>query len=183
LVGPDIAETIDKTLPFAQIAVACCKSDIAETSSRMDTALHISAQTDGYMLRSVPNAIWARISKAAANSGFSLFHHGTRLIDSLRRECDGVIAAEIFFSTSSRGDIAALKTIAEKANDKLRKLMTYERKPDGTYECTTALDCNECPEKPVCDNIREVITIRKGDRLITLERNSRPRNNMDEPQG
>jgi CO dehydrogenase/acetyl-CoA synthase beta subunit len=173
LVGPDVAETSQKAVPFAQIAIARSTADIEETSSAMDKVLHISAQTEGYMLRSIPTMVWARVSKEAARSGFSLYQHGSRLLSLLREECADIVAAEILFATSSREDVAGLKAIVEKANNKLRKLMTYERKPDGTYECMTALDCNECSEKPICDTIREVITIRKGDRLITLERKSR----------
>ncbi len=168
LVGPDIPETSEKMLPFAQIVVACCRSDIGETSLTMDRALHALAQIDGYMLRSVPDQIWARVSKDAARSGFSIRLLGRGLLSSLNEKCPGIAGSEIFFVTSNREDISALKGIVEPARDKLRKLQTYERRPDGTYECTTSLDCNECPEKPVCDNIREVITIRKGDRIITF---------------
>lgn len=173
LVGPDISETDQRAVPFAQIAIARSTGNTEETSLAMDKVLHISAQTNGYMLRSIPDMIWARVSKDAARSGFSLCQHGSRLLSLLHEKCADIAAAEILFATSSREDVAGLKAIVEKANDKMRKLMTYERKPDGTYECTTALDCNECSEKPICDTIREVITIRKGDRLITLERKSR----------
>ncbi|RJP73742.1 MAG: hypothetical protein C4532_04035 [Candidatus Abyssobacteria bacterium SURF_17] len=166
LIGPDIPETEEKMLPFAQIAFACCRGDIAETSWEMDRILHVRAQTDGYMLRSVPNLIWARVSKEAARSGFSLRDLGARLIEALNSECAGVTASEVLFVTSSREDVSALDAIVETARNKLRKLQTFERKADGTYECTTSLDCTECPEKPVCDTVRQVITIRKGDRII-----------------
>ena len=134
----------------------------------MDRVLHLSAQIDGYMLRSVPDLIWARVSKEAARSGFSLRRLGLRLIDSLNTGCDGVSKSEIFFVTSEREDVAELKKIVDPTRTTLRKLRTFGRKEDGTYECDTALDCEECPEKPVCDAIRDVITIRKGDRIITI---------------
>jgi len=116
----------------------------------------------------VPDQIWARVSKEAARSGFSMRQLGWSLLNSLNNECADITGSEIFFVTSNRQDVSVLKSIVDAARDKLRKLQTYERKPDGTYECTTSLDCSECPEKPVCDNIREVITIRKGDRIITF---------------
>lgn len=168
LVGPDIPETSQRMLPFAQIAVACCRNDIGEASLTMDRVLHVSAQVEGYMLRSVPDQIWARVSKEAARSGFLMRQLGWSLLNSINNECPTITGSEIFFVTSNREDVLALKDIVETARDKLRKLQTYERKPDGTYECTTSLDCSECPEKPVCDTIREVITIRKGDRIITF---------------
>ena len=168
LVGPDVTEAEQGRLPFAQIAVAACDGNIAEVCSTMDRALHACAHVEGYMLRSVPDLIWARVSKEAAGLGFSLLEHGLRLVASLRNECPEVSGVEIFFVTSSSGDVSAVDRIVEPARTRLRKLQAFELKPDGTYECDSSLDCSECPEKPVCDTVREVITIRKGDRLITL---------------
>jgi len=168
LVGPDINETNKHVLPFAQIAVVCCDGDIEDTCSAMDRVLHAAAQTDGYMLRSVPDLIWARVSKEAAQSGFSMQDLGLRLVDALHHQCAGINKAEIFFVTSSKEDVKEVDGIVGPARDKLRKLQTFERQDDGTYECESSLDCTECPEKPVCDAVREVLTIRKGDRIITL---------------
>jgi CO dehydrogenase/acetyl-CoA synthase beta subunit len=168
LVGPDVGETDKKMLPFAQIAIACCEGNIEDTCSTMDRVLHTSAQSDGYMLRSVPDMIWARVSKDAACRGFSMSRLGAGLIDSLNEECAGILKSEMFFVTSSREDVSELKERVDPARDKLRKLQAFARKEDGTYECDTGLDCVECPEKPVCDTIRDVIIIRKGDRIITL---------------
>ena len=168
LVGPDVSETKEKVLPFAQIAVACSSDVIEDTCSAMDRVLHTCAQTDGYMLRSVPDLIWARVSKEAAHSGFSLLEHGSRLLRHLNSRCDALNKCQIYFVTSTREDVAELNKMIDPARTKLRKLQTFGRKEDGTYECDTSLDCEECPEKPVCDTIREVITIRKGDRIIRI---------------
>jgi CO dehydrogenase/acetyl-CoA synthase beta subunit len=168
LVGPDVGETDDRTLPFAQIALACCDGDIERTCSTMDRVLHASAQTDGYMLRSVPDMIWARVSNKAADSGFSIRGLGSRLIGSLCDQCPGIGKSEMFFVTSSREDVSQLKEIVSPAQSKMRKLQSFGRNEDGVYECDTSLDCDVCPEKTVCDTIRDVITIRKGDRIITL---------------
>jgi CO dehydrogenase/acetyl-CoA synthase beta subunit len=168
LVGPDICDARADRLPFAQIALSRCTGDIQETASLIDRTLHTSAPTDGYMLRSAPDRIWARVSKQAARSGFSLLDVGARLLHALSRADTGITASEILFVTTSREDVSSLADIVEPARQKLRKLTQYVRADDGSYECASALDCTECPEKPVCDNIREVIKIRKGDRIIVL---------------
>ena len=93
---------------------------------------------------------------------------GSRLVDSVRENCPGVGKVEIFFVTSAREDIEELNEIVGPARSKLRKLQAFGRAEDGTYECDTSLDCTVCPEKTVCDTIRDVITIRKGDRIITF---------------
>lgn len=168
LVGPDVGETDQERLPFAQIALACCEGNIEEACSAMDRVLHASAQTDGYMLRSVPNMIWARVSKDAVRSGFSIRELGSRLIGSLSAKCPSAGKSEILFVTSNREEVSELNEIIGPARSKLRKLQAFGRSEDGAYECETSLDCTECPEKPVCDTIRDVITIRKGNRIITI---------------
>ena len=168
LVGPDLGETTEQRLSFAQIAVSHCESSPEETSPTMDRILHTSALIDGYMLRSMPNMIWARVSKDAMRSGFSLRDLGSILVGSLNSKCQGVIGSDIFFVTTGREDIEELNAIVNPAREKLRKIQAFGRNEDGSYECDTSLDCTVCPEKPVCDTIRDVIKIRKGDRIITI---------------
>lgn len=134
----------------------------------MDRQLHRSAQSDGYMIRSVPQLIWARVSKQAAHSGFSMFELGNRLIRSLWYDCEGITGAEILFVTTSKDDVSSLQNIVEVALAKLRKLLSFKLGDDDTYECTTALDCDDCSEQPVCNSVRDVIKLRKGDRIITF---------------
>ncbi len=168
LVGPDVGETDEETLPFAQIALACCEGNVEDTCSTMDRVLHASAQVNGYMLRSVPDMIWARVSKHAADSGFSLRGLGSRLLGSLDDQCPEILKSEIYFITSSREDVSQLDEIVAPVRSRLRQLQACGRNEDGTYECDTSLDCNVCPEQTVCDTIRDVITIRKGDRIISI---------------
>ncbi len=168
LVGPDVGETEEQRLSFAQIALSHCEGSPEEACPAMDRVLHASALIEGYMLRSVPNMIWARVSKDAMRSGFSLRDLGSILISSLNSKCPGIIGSEVLFVTGRREDIDELNEIVGPARDKLRKIQTFGRNEDGSYECDTSLDCTVCPEKPVCDTIRDVIKIRKGDRIITI---------------
>jgi len=168
LAGPDFPEIKAEMIPFAQIALVCCKSNVRDVSVKMDRDLHTSVQHDGYMIRSMPNKIWARVSKHAALSGFSLPELGHSVLNALKRDFREIILAEIFFVTSSREDVSDLNEIIEPARKSLRKLMTFDLTDDDTYECTASLDCDVCPERPVCDSIRDVIKIRKGDRIISF---------------
>ena len=168
LLGPDIPETSEGILPFAQIVIACCAGDVVDMSSKVDRRLHTSAQSDEYMIRSVPNLIWSRVSVDGARKGFSLRKLGARLINAVRRQCDDVTGSEVLFATSCREDVAALGRIVESVRTKVRQLRSYKPMPDGTYECTTARDCDDCEEQPVCDSVRDVIKIRKGSRVISL---------------
>ncbi len=58
-------------------------------------------------------------------------------------------------------------------NLRLKKLLSFELRDDDTYECIESQDCGECPEEPVCDSIRDVIKLRKGDRIITFGKEER----------
>jgi len=180
LAGPDISESREERLPFSQVIIACVKGESAEeadiqatavidrTSSHMDRVAHTAAQTEGYMIRSVPNLIWARVSKEAVRKGFSFQELGERLIHAVKKGCENVIQCEIYFATSEKSDIEALDDIIEVARAKTRKLENFTLGPDGEYECTQEEDCGTCPEQVVCDNVRDVIKMRKGDHVITF---------------
>ena len=180
LVGPEISETREPMLPFAQIIIAALKSpneieassqatlEIENTASAMDRAAHRFAPTDGYMIRSVPNLIWARVSKEACRSGFSLKLLAERLIAAVKHQCNNVSTCEVFFVTSSKSDVVQLDDIVENARVKQKKLETYAVGSDGEFECTQEIDCSACSEQVVCDTIRDVIRIRKGDRVVTI---------------
>jgi CO dehydrogenase/acetyl-CoA synthase beta subunit len=180
LVGPEITETQEPMLPFAQIIIAALKRsdeidgasqatlEIENTATAIDRTAHRYGPTDGYMIRSVPNLIWARVSKEACRSGFSLKGVGERLIQTIKQRCNQVTACQIFFVTSSKSEVNELDDLVEKARVKQRKLETYALGSDGELECTQELDCNSCSEQVVCDTIRDVIRIRKGDRVVTI---------------
>ena len=180
LVGCDILKTTEDRLPFCQIITACIAGEtvsdgsseattvIDKTASEIDRLAHGAVQDEGYMIRSVPNLIWARVSKNAAKKGFSLRQIGERLIDAIKQNCENVTKCEVYFATSEKADIEKLDDMIETARAKRRKLENFHLGPDGEYECTQEEDCSTCPEQVVCDNIRDVIKLRKGDRIITF---------------
>ena len=71
--------------------------------------------------------------------------------------------------------------LIEKARVKQRKLETYAVGSDGEFECTQELDCNSCSEQVVCDTIRDVIRIRKGDRVVTIGEEEGPEADRSKP--
>jgi len=172
IVGPDLPEVKADKLPFAQVIVAHCQEEIEQIPFRLDNLLYKHVQYDGYMIRSVPGQIWARVSKDAFQSGFTLLDLGKRLLNIIKQKCPLVFKADVYFVTSRKADIDELEKLLAEAKAKLQKIQTFGQNPDGDYECDTALDCEECPEQEVCDTIRDVIKIRKGDRIISLGKES-----------
>jgi CO dehydrogenase/acetyl-CoA synthase beta subunit len=109
--------------------------------------------------------MWSRVSKEAAEKGFCFETLGRALMGILKAELPIVEAMEILFVTSSEGDVEELATIGKQVEKISREI---KRKQfiigdDGDYVCTTGLDCQVCPDKTICDRIREVIAIHKTD--------------------
>jgi hypothetical protein len=108
------------------------------------------------------------VSKDAAKSGFSLETLGGRILAVVKERCPGISRCEVVLVTRGPEDIARLNLLLAPARDRLRQLETYDRGPDGEYECTRDQDCGVCSEQVVCNNVRDVIKLRKGDRIITF---------------
>jgi hypothetical protein len=109
------------------------------------------------------------VSKDAYQSGLSLCTIGERLIAAIKQKCKNVNACEVLFVTNSKTDVSQLNDIAERARIKQRKLENYEISLDGELHCTREENCSACSEQVVCDTIRDVISIRKGNRLAASE--------------
>jgi hypothetical protein len=70
---------------------------------------------------------------------------------------------EVVFITSSKEDVKQLEEIAAQVR-KIGKDIVRENWLARGYdilECTFGWDCGSCPDKTVCDDIKEVIKVRK----------------------
>ena len=161
LLGPCIQEACGKSLPFGQIILIAGAMLREEDHLDLEKAQYmILEEIEGYMIRSVPRRMWTRVSNEAGGKGFSFENLGRALMAILRSKLPSVEALEVLFVTSNKEDVEELDSIAvevEKVTNWFRKL---KRSEDGIYECT-ADDCDDCPEKTVCDTVREVRVLRK----------------------
>ncbi len=71
-------------------------------------------------------------------------------------------------SRPRRADVEELEGIGLEAKGKSLSIRKLTRAEDGNYECED-LSCDECPEKPACDTIREVMVIRKKGKVVGIE--------------
>jgi len=163
LIGPDIQESEGASLPFAQVLMLGGTGLGKEDHSALEQNQYIADQIEGYMLRSTPERIWGRVSKDAATKGFNLVTLGKALMSIFKTAVPKVQAMEIVFITSDKEDVQQLNSIAEQVR-MISKDITRETwlvRGYDVLECTFGWDCNSCSYKPVCDEIREVITVRK----------------------
>jgi CO dehydrogenase/acetyl-CoA synthase beta subunit len=160
LLGPDIPESPDASLPFAQILIVGGR----ELSDRDHEALvqcqYVSDRIEGYMIKSAPDRVWSRVSKEAAAKGFDFKTLGKALMGLVRSEEPRVETMGIVFITSSKEAVQGLTGIAAQVR-KISKDIVKENWKVRGYDIECASDCSSCGEKQVCDDIREVISVRK----------------------
>jgi hypothetical protein len=70
---------------------------------------------------------------------------------------------EIIFVTSSKEDLQRLDEIAEQVKKISKDIIreTWLARGYDILECTLGWDCGSCPDKTVCDDIKEVVKVRK----------------------
>jgi len=109
--------------------------------------------------------MWSRVSKEAAEKGFCFETLGRALMAIFKSEVSKIQAMEIIFVTSSREDLKPLESIDEQVRQISQSITKDVWKAKGydldEIECTLGWDCRSCEYKPVCDEIRTVVKVRK----------------------
>ena len=160
LIGPDIPESADGSLPFAQILIVGGEELSDKDHESLIQHQYVSDRIEGYMIKSAPDRVWSRVSKDAAKKGFDFEILGKALLGIVKSEEPKVQAMEIFFVTTSKEDVDGLANIATQVR-KISKDIVKENWKIRGYDIECASDCSSCGEKLVCDDIREVISIKK----------------------
>ncbi len=80
-----------------------------------------------------------------------------------KSEVPGVESMEVLFVTSSREDVEPLDDIGAQVRKIYKSLLAADWKARGfdAYVCSYGGDCKVCPDQPVCDEIKEVVKVRK----------------------
>jgi len=169
LIGPDIQEGVGQSLPLAQVLIIGGPGLKDQHHLVLEQHYIISNQIEGYMIRLAPQRqrMWTRVSKEAMEKGFSFEALGRAIMAIYKSGFPVIDAAEVVFLTSSKEDVEGLESIATEVqkikNDALSG--RFARKDDGSYECTSEyVDCTECPDQVICDEIRDLIRLRRKKR-------------------
>ena len=160
LLGPDIQESADGSLPFAQILIVGGEDLSDKDHEALVQHQYVSDRIEGYMIKSAPDRVWSRVAKDAAKKGFDFETLGKALLGIVKSEEPRVQAMEIVFVTTSKEDVDGLASIAAQIR-KISKDIVKENWKIRGYDIECASDCSSCGEKVVCDDIREVISVRK----------------------
>jgi CO dehydrogenase/acetyl-CoA synthase beta subunit len=160
LLGPDIQESADGSLPFAQILIVGGEELSDKDHESLVQHQYVSDRIEGYMIKSAPDRVWSRVSKDAAEKGFDFETLGRALMGIVKSEEPRVQAMQIVFVTTSKEDVQGLANIAQQVR-KISKEIVKENWKIRGYDIECASDCSSCGEKVVCDDIREVISVKK----------------------
>jgi CO dehydrogenase/acetyl-CoA synthase beta subunit len=163
LVGPDIQEAKARPLPLGQILIVAGSKLGKEEQPALEQKQYISNLLEGYMVKSSPGRMWTRVSKTAAAKGFDFEMLGKALIAIFKTELSKIESVEVLFVTSGKEDIKKLEGIAEQVRvlGKSFRRDAWRSKGFDLIDCTMGTDCSSCEEKPACDDIRDVVKIRK----------------------
>jgi len=163
LIGPDIQESPGASLPFGQVLMVGGAGLSEAEHEVLDHSQYISDQIEGYMIRSTSQLMWSRVSKDAAEKGFCFETLGRALMAVFKSEVPKIEAVEIVFVTSGKEDLQPLDSIAAQVRKIAKDIVTENWKARGIdlLECTFGWDCSSCPDQPVCDEIKDLITVRK----------------------
>jgi CO dehydrogenase/acetyl-CoA synthase beta subunit len=160
VIGPDIEESVGKSLPFGQVLIiGGCNLDENDHEA-LKHAGFIGDSIEGYMVRSFTQNIWSRVSKKAAEKGFSLEVLGQALMVLYKSGNSKIESMEAVFVTSCKEDIKKLDEIAVQVNKITKELVKQTWKIRGV-DIDCASDCSTCSDKPVCDEIKEVLKEKK----------------------
>jgi CO dehydrogenase/acetyl-CoA synthase beta subunit len=162
LVGPDLAQMVRATrCPFAQIVMLAPADGGIPDPFEIENTQYLTHRLPGYMVRSVPGRLWARISKRSIATGLTLQTIGSALIAAYRGDFACIERVEVVFVTSSESAVDVLAPIAGEASILSGRHKKLVLTADGGVECTE-LACETCEEKPVCDNLRDVVIKRRS---------------------
>jgi len=167
LVGPDILDMKKGDVrPFAQVLMVAVDPDDVPDPFSLDNAQYLMHRLPGWMVRSVPGRMWIRVGKKQHKAGLSLWAVGSALCAALAEDFPGVRSVETLFVTSGKEDVLALDQVAVEAAILSGRHKKLSLGVDGDVECTE-LNCETCEEKPVCDNLRDVVVQRRKEKRKT----------------
>jgi CO dehydrogenase/acetyl-CoA synthase beta subunit len=160
VIGPDIQDSPGACLPFGQVLLIGGASLCQEDHGVLEQKQYISDQIEGYMVKILSHRIWARVSKDAAVKGFSFETLGRGLMAIFKAGLPKVGEMEIIFVTSSPEDLKPLHTMSEEVRMIANKIVRENWSAKG-FDVDCIFDCSNCRNRPVCDEIRDVVSINR----------------------
>ncbi len=158
IIGPDINESLEKSLPFGKAVILGVKGMNEENSYERHRALELARydlNLKGYMMRAVSQYLreWSRVSRTAVEGGFS-FATLAGALAALYRKIDFVDSVEFVFVTSSTEDVRRLG----ETGTRVEKLIGAMNK----MAAEMSFDCGTCDYTDICSEVEDLRNMRKN---------------------
>ncbi|MEW6188444.1 MAG: hypothetical protein AB1585_22225 [Thermodesulfobacteriota bacterium] len=153
IIGPDLPDAAGQSLPFGQVFLIGGEALVDAQIGKLERKQSISSRLPGYMVRLAAGRIWARVSKEALGKGFSFETLGRNLMAYYKQSFPEIESMGILFLTSSDEEVMDLRRLLVNKNI---TAAPPEKKAKKIFGCTYEIDCQDCPNKPICDRIREM---------------------------
>ncbi len=163
LVGPGLQESEGASLPFGQVVMVGGEALDKGDQSALELKQFVANQIEGYMIRRAPGRLWSRVGREIAGKGFDFEALGAALIAIFKGELPKIRTMQVLFVTSGREDVERLGEIAEEASLIGAELAkeAWRAKGFDPAACSVSHDCGSCSEQQDCDDIREVVLLRR----------------------
>ena len=162
LIGPDIPQSEGASLPFGQVLMVAGTDLSIKEHGELERSQYVGDQIEGYMIKSVPQRTWSRVSREAVDKGFNFETLGRALMSIYKSAVPSIQAMEVLFVTSDKKDVELLDNIGKQVQEISENITKETWKAKGfDIECFSALDCDSCPDREVCDDIKKMINVRK----------------------
>jgi CO dehydrogenase/acetyl-CoA synthase beta subunit len=160
-IGPDFSEMeMGEKYAFAQVILLALKDDHVYDPFQIEASQYLSNKLAGYSIRSIPGKLWARVSKKQLSEGLNIKQIALALNKVYRMDFPQIEAMEILFVTGSKEKVLSLLAIEEQVRASSKQQKKESLKAFGDMDCSE-MNCKSCDEVDICDDVRDVIKIKR----------------------
>jgi len=163
LIGPDLPHLTGAERDYAQIVMLGLTPEAELDPFQLESPQYLTRRLPGVMARMIPGRLWLRGSREAMAQGLDFALIGGALRRAYLELAQGIAGVETIFVTQDRETVERFSPLASEAKILAGQHRKVALAASGDYECEE-LNCESCDEKPVCDQIREVVTIKRRQR-------------------
>ncbi len=159
LIGKEIRDIAEKDLDFGLFITIGSREITEKQIEDLKHFSFISNGIEGFMIRSVPQKFWCRLSSEIVKKGFSFEFLGNAILYLYKEKFGNLIESmEVLIINSYTDSINKFIEITSEIREERKKkwakrVEEWKKRADCDYEW----DCKECPYYDTCDLVRDVL--------------------------
>jgi len=163
VLGGDLSQLPHGTYPFAQVILVAGSQLTEKHEAAISSLISQAYQANGCMYRAAQGRIWLRLRKGSIDSGLNFRVLGQAIFQSIYDQVPEVEACEALFITSDPQTVGKIVNFSECIYRARREILKerFQKVGKDIYECDNPVDCESCPDGPVCELIKETVQVIK----------------------